>query len=117
MANPSSAPQGVFESSLSSDDSDEELMQQLDGLDAAYTQQVSAMLLSAYDLGIINLEPGRLPRRWQAKKRMTGLYEEMLQQWPSVGRLEEDQHYKEDFRVDKQTFDMMHDQIKVKATA
>lgn len=84
--------------------------------DAMYAQSVGSLLLGANHLGMLDTAPLRAPRRWQVKPDRAGtdLFHTMVHSWPTVGAAEEDKNYVQRFRVDKQTFDMLHHQIEVR---
>ena len=67
---------------------------------------------------MIDVRPTRARRRWQVRPgRSQDMFKDMLETWPTLGAVEEDKNYREEVRVDKQTFDTLHQEIKVSLAA
>ena len=103
-----------FSCSESSDSEEEDLLEQQSELDANLMQDAQTALLSAEYVGMIDVAPARAPRRWQKKHHTNDFYVEMEEAWPRYGVVEVDKEYILHFRVDKQTFNMLHSQIKAR---
>lgn len=98
-----------------SDTSEEELMEAQAASDAACVQSVQTFVLAADYMGLIDTRPPRAPRQWQVEpgREDTDMYRSMCHHWPRAGVHAEDRKYTTEFRIDKQTFDMMHDEVRV----
>ncbi len=98
-----------------SDTSEEELMEAQAASDAAYVQSVRIFVLAADYMGLIDTEPPRALRQWQVEpgREDTDMYKSMCHHWPRAGAHAEDRKYTTEFRVDRQTFDMMHNEVRV----
>ena len=93
----------------SSDSSDDDLNDQEAASGAEFVHARLFTLISDY-MGMIDTRPRRARRRWQVRP---GCSQDTLETWPDLDAVEEDKNYREEFRVDKQTFDMLHQEIKV----
>ena len=103
------------DAAISSDSSEDDLIDQAAVFEAEYMHVRLSILLADY-MGMVDAQPERASRRWQVKpdRKETDMYRDMLYTWPPLGAVEEDKNYKEVFRVDKQTFDMLHQEIQVR---
>lgn len=83
---------------------------------AMFTMSTAVLLLSANQMRMLDTTPVRAQRRWQRRpdRKGTDLFDTMQHSWPRVGVAEQDKNYTQKFRIDKQTFDMLHSQIGVK---
>ena len=97
------------DAAMSSDSSEDDLIDQAAVFEAEYMHVRLSILLADY-MGMVDAQPERASRRWQVKpdRKETDIYRDMLYTWPPLGAVEEDKNYIEEFRVDKQTFDMLH---------
>ena len=68
-----------FECSESSDEEDDEMLEQQADLDAMFVQNVQTLALSAAPLGVTDNEASRAPRRWQEKDGIDDFYSQMEQ--------------------------------------
>ena len=102
------------DAAMSSDSSEDDLIDQAAVCEAEYMHVRLSILLADY-MRMVDAQPERASRRWQVKpdRKETDMYRDMLYTWPPPGAVEEDKNYIEEFRVDKQTFDMLHQEIRV----
>lgn len=75
---------------------------------------MASAVLSLNHMGQIGTAPLRAPRRWQEKDRGNDFFDQMKLVWPTYGLREENKKYTDNFRMDKQTYEMLHNEVKAR---